>query len=691
MSRYNHLRPITNTGRICFALVILGCIALLVTFMPRTNDAHLDYAVGRPWYDNPIIAPETFPLLKSDSLYKADLEHAMRSYKPIYEQDPQVQATQTQAFAVHCRNKLQKTIPATHRRYLQTSLQTIYASGIIPSESLDSLQAHGCKSITISQGTAGRTVSVSKLLTPKTAYEQILNSADTTRYSIALLRSAGLSEYLQPDLTFNSKRSQSILDDITSNVSRYKGEVLAGQEIVRRGQIVDEHTALVLLSLETFYMGTEKQTTGQRVSGIMGHVLYVTIIAICLFLYFRQFRRDYLSDARIMSFIILMMLLFPIVTYLLVRSISNVYIPLVVPYAIMPIFMRVFLDSRTAYTCNVACAMLCTVGTAIPFEFCATEIVAGLVAIYSMRQLTQRSELLMATIFVTIASLLCYLCFDLMNMTLFTNSSIEAVPYLFILGNGLLLLISYLLLIPVERVFHFTSNVTLVELSNTNNPLLRRLSEEAPGTFQHSMQVANLASEVALRLGAKSQLVRTGALYHDIGKLINPIYFTENQKSMNPHDGMGYRESAALIISHVREGLELAHKHRLPRDICQFIATHHGRSQTKYFFISYENAHPHEYVDPKPFTYPGPNPSTVEQAILMMADSIEAASRSLKEYTDADIDKLVDGIINDQVNNGFFSRCPITFSAITEAKQIFKDKLKIIYHTRIAYPEKKQD
>ena len=259
--------------------------------------------------------------------------------------------------------------------------------------------------------------------------------------------------------------------------------------------------------------------------------------------------------------------------------------------------------------------------------------------------------------------------------------------YNYLVINGVLLFCSYPLLYVIEKAFGFTSNITLIELSDMNKELLRKMSEVAPGTFQHSIQVGNLAAEIANKIGAKSQLVRTGALYHDIGKITNPIYFTENQSGTNPHDNLPYEQSAQIIIQHVRNGLRLADKYQLPPVIKGFISTHHGKSLAKYFYVSYKNAFPDKEVDERLFAYPGPNPSTLEQAILMMADSIEAASRSLSEYTEESLNNMVDRIIDDQVTGGNFGQCPISFLEIAEAKEVFKTKLRTMYHTRIQYPE----
>ena len=323
-----------------------------------------------------------------------------------------------------------------------------------------------------------------------------------------------------------------------------------------------------------------------------------------------------------------------------------------------------------------------------PLEFVAVELVAGLVAIFSLRELSSRSQLFWTAVSVTLAAILTNLALDWIRINDLAKISYSEYNYLVI--NGVLLFCSYPLLYVIEKAFGFTSNITLIELSDMNKELLRKMSEVAPGTFQHSIQVGNLAAEIANKIGAKSQLVRTGALYHDIGKIANPIYFTENQSGVNPHEKMENIDSAQMIISHVTEGTKLAEKYNLPNEIKDFITTHHGQGKTKYFYVQYKNAHPDEDVDDLLFTYPGPNPFTKEQAILMMADTVEAASRSLPDYTEKSIRELVERLIDGQVADGFFRDCPITFRDIAYAKTVLIEKLKTIYHTRLSYPELKK-
>ena len=331
--------------------------------------------------------------------------------------------------------------------------------------------------------------------------------------------------------------------------------------------------------------------------------------------------------------------------------------------------------------------LICAIMLTHSYEFIVIETIAGLVAITSLRELSQRSQLFKTAILIAIATLAINLSFDWMKTD--SLSKIDYSIYNYLIVNGITLLFAYPLLYLIEKAFGFTSDITLIELSNTNNPLLRQMSEIAPGTFNHSIQVANLAGEIANKIGAEAQLVRTGALYHDIGKLTNPIYFTENQSGIDPHEMLTEIESAQMIISHVTEGQKMADKYNLPKEICEFISTHHGQGKAKYFYIKYHKEHPDELVDDLLFTYPGPNPFTREQAILMMADTVEAASRSLSEYTEQAIRDLVNRLIDGQVNDGFFKECPITFRDIQYAKTVLIEKLKTIYHTRVSYPSEK--
>ena len=455
-----------------------------------------------------------------------------------------------------------------------------------------------------------------------------------------------------------------------------------GQKIIDRGEIVNNQTYNILVSLER--ESQERNLPAQGIGEIFfGQFMIVTLLFSFFFIYLLLFRRDYFERINSLALMLSLMVLFPVASSLIPSG--SRAINFLVPIAMVGIFIRIFADTRTACLTLCGTTLLAALSMADPFEFILVNITSGLAAIYSLHDLQQRSQLLRTAFIATLVSVITAFAFDMMYGT--DIRDIDITLYFYLLICGVFLLFAYPLLFVLEKTFGFISSVTLIEMSNTNSPLLRRMSKEASGTFNHSMQVANLAADVAEKIGAKKLLVRTGALYHDIGKLVNPAFFTENQKGINPHDKLPPERSAQIIISHVSEGLKLAEKFHLPKDVRAFIATHHGRSKTKYFYVTYVNNHPGEEVNEALFTYPGPNPFTREQAILMMADSIEAASRSLKEVNDESIRNLVNKMIDTQMKEGYFENCPITFKDIRTAKEVFIDNLKTIYHTRIQYPE----
>lgn len=491
---------------------------------------------------------------------------------------------------------------------------------------------------------------------------------------------------MYPNLTYDEQRTETAKKEALDNYAWANGVVQSGQKIIDRGEIVDKETYNILESLRKESI-QRSESIGQKRLILTGQILFVSIFMLCFMLYLDLFRKDYYERKGSLSLLFTLIMFYCVVTALMVSN--NIYNVYIIPYAMLPIIIRVFLDSRTAFLTQVVTILICSICLRYPHEFILLQLAAGLVAIFSLRELSQRSQLFRTALLVILTYAALYFAFELITEN--DLSKLNGSMYSYFIVNGILLLFTYPLLFLLEKTFGFTSNVTLVELSNINSPLLRRLSETVPGTFQHSMQVANLAAEAANRIGAKSQLVRTGALYHDIGKMENPVFFTENQSGgVNPHKNLSYEQSAQVIISHVTDGLKLAEKNNLPKVIKDFISTHHGKGKTKYFYISWKNEHPDEEPNEELFTYPGPNPFTRETAILMMADAVEAASRSLPEYTEESINNLVEKIIDSQVEEGFFKECPITFKDIAIVKSVFKEKLKTIYHTRISYPELKK-
>ena len=566
-------------------------------------------------------------------------------------------------------------------RYIERTLKALYEDGIIAGNDLKRMEEDSIIAIRLVDKNVATSRFIDQLYTVKEAYEYLLN-ADTTHYKKKILQQCNLNDYITPNLVYDEEKSEAAQKDLLSNISWANGFVLNGQKIIDRGEIVDEQTYNILESLRKEWEKRSDSVQEKRLT-LAGQILYVGIFLFCFMAYLELFRADYYERKGTLTLLFALIVFFPVLSSIMVeQNLSSIY---VVPFAMIPIIVRVFLDSRTAFMAHVTIILLCSITLRFPHEFILLQVVAGMVAIYSLRELSQRSQLLRTALVVFISYALLYFAFELIHEDDLTKLNTRM--YIYFMINGILLLFAYPLLFLLEKIFGFTSDVTLVELSNINNSLLREMSEVAPGTFQHSLQMANLAAAAANKIGGKSQLVRTGALYHDIGKMVNPAFFTENQSGVNPHKSLSYEQSAQVIISHITDGLKLAEKHNLPKVIKDFISTHHGRGLTKYFYISYKNEHPDEEVDEEKFRYPGPNPFTKEQAVLMMADSVEAASRSLPEYTEESISTLVDKIIDTQVSEGYFKECPITFKDIATVKALFKEKLKTMYHTRISYPE----
>lgn len=664
--------------------VILVSVFLIVYFLPRENRFGYEYELNRPWKYGQLIASYDFPIAKTDAEIQSEQDSVLRSYQPYFLFDLSVESQKVKALRTDFYQGKMKGVPVSVLPHLSDLLHHIYGMGILSGDAADNLHRQQIANIRTVIGQEATSKSVRDIYTTRTAYEYIMQ-ADTANYPRDMLVRCHVNDYLEPNLTIDSVRSQAMYEDLLSTVSPSSGMVLNGQKIIDRGEIVNHSTYNILRSLEKESLKRTNPADG-RWMVLLGQIVFVSIILGIFSIYLGMFRKDYYDKSNSLFLLFSLITLFPILTSIMVeRNFFSVYL---VPYAMVPIFVRIFMDTRTAFISLMATIFLSSLALHGPYEFILFETVGGLTAIYTLKELSQRSQLLRSAIVVTVVTVLFAVSFDLAQGTKITDLDRRFYTYLVI--NGVLLLFAYPLMYLIERAFGFTSAVTLVELTNINNSLLRKMSKVAQGTFNHSMQVGNLAAEVADKIGAKVQLVRTGAFYHDIGKMANPAFFTENQSGTNPHDELNdEKRSAQIIISHVSDGLRMAEKYHLPKSIRDFIATHHGRSKVKYFYVQYVNKHPDELVDEEAFTYPGPNPFTREQAILMMADAVEATSRSLKEFTDESIRALVDRIVDAQVDSGYFRNCPITYRDITVAKDVFVESLKTIYHTRIAYPELK--
>ena len=664
-------------------MLVVISVVIIVCFIPRNGGPQFRYDVGKPWMYGSLIAKFDFPIYKTDEAIKEERDSMMHDFEPYYNFNPEVESKQLTKFFEDFQDGM-PGMPKNFTSLVADKLHNLYQQGIMSPTEYSSMEKDTSKLVRLVEGKVATSVKVSDVMSTMGAYEQIFQDGQLAPHR-AVLQRCNLNEYIEPNVIYDKERSEAERNDLLGQIPLASGMVLSGQKIIDRGEIVDDYTYRVLSSFEK---ETQRRSASTRAvpSTIAGQVIFVSLFIILFTMYLGLFRKDYFNKPRSIAMLYTMITVFPILVSLMIEH--NVFSVYVLPFAIAPIFIRVFMDSRTAFLAHVVLVMLCAAAVKYQYEFIIVELVAGLVAIYSLRELSQRAQLFKTAVLVTLACSAVYFAMQLMTDNTF--STVDNSMYKYFVINGILLLFAYPLMLIIEKMFGFISNVTLIELSNTSKELLQRLSEVAPGTFQHSIMVSNLASAIAVKIGAKAQLVRTGALYHDIGKMQDPAFFTENQNGVNPLEKMSRVDAAHIVINHVTEGLKLAERYNLPNVIKDFIATHHGTGMTKYFYVSYKNEHPDEPVDDALFTYPGPNPFTREQAILMMADSVEAAARSLPEYTEASISELVNRIINGQMSEGFFEYCPITFRDVAVAKQVLIERLKSVYHTRVSYPKLKK-
>ena len=679
MSIFNNTEE--NYWRNLATKTVLVCItvAIIVWFLPRNEGRMYRYDVGKPWMYGSVIAKFDFPIYKTDEAIKHEQDSLLKHFQPYYSLNPLIEKKQVERF-LHDYEQGINGLPKEYVGIVARQMQEIYQMGIINTNEYNNIFKDSTSMIRFVSGKNAKSLKVSSFYSTIAAYEHIFANEKLAAQR-AILSRCNLNNYIEANIVYDKEKSDAEKNDLLSSIPLASGMVMSGQKIIDRGEIVNDYTCRVLNSFDK-EMKRRSSTQDEIMTTFIGQILFVLILVMMFTFYLTLFRKDYFEKPRSITMLYTMITLFPILVSMMMKH--NFFSVYIIPFAMAAIFVRVFMDSRTAFITHVTMILICAAAVKYQYEFIIVQLASGLVAIYSLRELSKRSQIFITAILVTISSCIVYLALQLMQDNQVFN--IDPSMYTYFIINGIFLLLSYPMMYLIEKMFGFISNVTLFELSNTNKGLLRNLSEIAPGTFQHSITVGNLAAEIANRIHANSLLVRTGALYHDIGKMTNPVFFTENQAGVNPHDQLSDLESAQIIISHVTEGLKLAEKFNLPGIIKDFISTHHGTGLTKYFYINYCNEHPDEQVDKEMFQYPGPNPFTREQAILMMADTVEAASRSLKEYTEESISTLTNKLIDSQVAGGFFRECPITFRDIALAKSVLIERLKSIYHTRISYP-----
>ena len=666
------------------AIYFIVAAVLLSYFFPREGKFKYQFYEGKPWRYGLLTASTNFPVYKAEERVKAEQDSVLKKFQPYYRVNPDIEVSQIDKLRADYNAQLKHRVTSAYMQYIERMLQQLYTSGIVSSQDWEKLHTEQYSQINLIRNTLSSPHYVSDLFTVKTAYEFIINNCPAN-LNRSLLQSCDINNYLVENVTYDAATSDKVRNELIQSVPISSGIIQAGERIVDRGEIVTPHTYNVLRSLKIIY---ESQSGGNQRHNLMlaGQVTLVFGLLFCYWLYLFSFRRKILFKRRNTLFLVCCIFVPVLLTE--VCAAYNLFSLYIIPFAISPIVVRTFFDSRTALFTHLVTVLICSVMAQFPHEFLILQIIAGMVVTFSLKDLSERSQLIRCAFFVFLSYALSYI-----GLVLYQDADLNKIHWVMMLYFGInfiLLTFAYLLVYMLEKVFGYISPITLVELSNINNDVLKKLSETCPGTFQHSLQVSILASEAASRIGANAQLVRTGAMYHDIGKMSNPLYFTENQNQVNPHSALSFEESAQRVISHVTEGVKIAEKAGLPKEIIDFIRTHHGRGKAKYFYNSYKNQYPDRPVDDSLFTYPGPNPFTKETAIVMMADSVEAASRSLKEHTEESISQLVNKIIDTQIADGLLKNAPMTFRDVESVKRVFIEKLKIMYHTRISYPDLKK-
>jgi putative nucleotidyltransferase with HDIG domain len=663
---------------------ILGyvVVALLIGyFFPREGTFRYQFFEGKPWRYGLLTAPNDFPIYKPASQVKAERDSVLRTFEPYYHIDVEQGHKQASRFRDDFSPYKGRVIVPACRDYIDRQLTRLYHTGIIDLKELEKLRKQGKERVHLTVNNVSKTVMLDKLLTVKTAYQSILDNRPPG-IKLEALQKLDLHHYLVPNLAYDVATAEKIQHEMFAALSPSSGIVQSGERIVDRGEIINEHTYTILQSLKTIH---ESHSGGVKVQSLqsLGVLILICGVLFCYWLFLRSFRKKLFSSPKHTLFLLLCILSPCLMTeWCMSTGMFNEYL---IPYAIVPIMVCTFFDARTALFTHLVVVLICSIMTPYPHEFLLMQTIGGMVASFALADLSERSQLLRCAAFIFLAYVLTYSCLAAYQHG--DLSKVNTTIYLYLILNFVLLMFAYLLIYILEKLFGYISPVTLVELSNINAPLLKRLSETAPGTFQHSLQVSILASDAISKIGGNPLLVRTGAMYHDIGKMHNPAFFTENLHGSNPHDRLSLEQSASVIIRHVADGVQIAQKTGLPEAIINFIRTHHGTGKARYFYNTYLNTHPGEPVPEESFTYPGPDPYSKETAVLMMADAVEAASRSLKEHTEENIRMLIDRIINNQIVDGLHKHSPLTFRDIEKIKQSFCEKIQTMYHTRISYPE----
>lgn len=708
----NKIRNFSWAGALRVSLYVIACIIVIYS-IPKEGKFKYEYQKGSPWKHANLIAPFDFSIYKSRQELREEEDEVRKNAKLYFNKNNEIQLTNLNTFTNEF-NEVTELITGTKdtlsisdskhgniyhalKISIYNTLNALYTNGIIENEQVlirDEQPEEAQKFICINNEGITSQRAITEIFTTKSAYLYLQNEIRSFAHSYAGKMSDtefkhfnAITEKLSPNkwITANLEKDEATTTKVIENninaISLTRGFVQKGQRIISEGEVVNDEEFQILESLRRDY--EQNSSMSGHYYLLLGQSIFYIMIFTLIFMFLRTFRKEIFYQTKYSALILFMMTFVIVGMSVIIRySLVNTWI---LPFLLLAIIIKTFFDTRTGMFLHIVTCVAVSIILNNPFEYFIMQFIPGYFLLMYYEKINRRSQTFLTSIICFGIYFTVYISYQLFHTGIITEVNWKVLIMLGI--NSILLLLSYPLIYIFEKIFGLLSDVTLIELADNDRPLLRRLQEEAPGTYQHCNQVANLAEAAIFKIGGNPHLARTGALYHDIGKLTSPLYFTENQLSgVNPHDKLDYLKSAEIIINHVIKGVTIAKEYKLPNQIIDFIKTHHGTSKAGYFYAMYKKEHPDEQCDEK-FTYPGPRPLNKEHAIVMMADSIEAASRSLKKYDTESISTLVENIIGNQVNNKQFDNTNLTFRDIDTVKELFKEKLRNMYHTRIEYPK----
>lgn len=665
------------------SLLVLSVILIATTlFFSREETRTYSFEVGKPWLHSRLEANFQFDIELDEATRKHITDSVNQNFAKIYTLDrkkaEQQQALLSRALAGRAGSQA-----------LLSAVAKLYNDGIVDNDAANDIRDGKQLRFMVGNNEL-QVVDATNMRTVRQAYSWLTDSLKGNAAIQSALKSVNIEQYLTPNMRVDKEENEKWLGEDLRDALRSPGTVQAGETIITNGDIVTPKKAAAIESYQNEVERRLKSRNVDETLNLLGQVLIVATVMFAFYFFMKRLRNQVFSSLRRMVFLITLITVFTIAVLLCIRF--KYWFLYVIPFALVPIIVSSFFDDHTSFFVHIVTVLICSlVASSHQAEFIIMQFLAGIIAIVSVKELTKRRQLVQCAAFIFLAYTITHVAMTLINEGDFTKliDKYNTGYYLgYFLVNCVILSFAIQIIPIVEKAFGFTSSMTLLELADINNPLLRQLSTNCPGTFQHSLQVANLGGEAALKIGANMQLVRAGALYHDIGKIKNPAFFTENQIGENPHDHLVRPEdSAKIVIDHVANGLKIAEEADLPKVIKDLIAQHHGKGVTRYFYYKARESRPDEEVDPAPFTYPGPNPQTKEAAILMMADACEAATKSLSEHTEEAIAAMVDKIVDGQIADGLLREAPISFRDVETIKALFVERLRTAYHMRISYPD----